>query len=114
MITSDIVAELCQFAREYADDQCSLELLQFFGRFPHTRFGELAVYRALNSRKLFVGRALKSLTDKKLVRRDVENSVPIYSLTGDETLRNLVLNLARLNRSQWQLLLRQVYPSTTE
>ncbi|MBM2825691.1 MAG: hypothetical protein HW402_1355 [Dehalococcoidales bacterium] len=114
MITSDIGAELCQFAREYADDQCCLELLQFFGRYPHTRFGELAVFRTLNSRRLFVGKALKCLTDKKLVRRDVENSVPIYSLTNDESLRNLVLDLARLDRSQWQLLLRQVYPASTE
>jgi DNA-binding HxlR family transcriptional regulator len=110
MITSDIGEKLCQFVKEHTGDQYCLELLQFFGRYPHTRFSELAVVHALDGRKLYMERALKELTNQGLVNRCVENNVPLYWLTTDEPLHSLVLDLAKLDWGEWQLMLRQIYP----
>ncbi len=109
MISSDIGEKLYQFIKEHADDQNCLELLQFFGRYPHTRFSELAVIHALDGRKSFMQKALKELTNKGLVKRCVENNVPLYRLTSDEPLRSLVLDLAKLDWCEWQLMLKQIY-----
>ncbi len=106
--------KLCQFTREYAGDQdCLLELIQFFGRYPNTRFSELAVIHALNGRRLYTERALRHLVDKGVVKRYRENNVYLYSLTEDESLRSLIIDLARLNWGNWQQLLRQIYPPRT-
>ncbi len=117
MIVSETTLQerLCQFTKEYTDDQCCLlEILQFFGRYPHTRFSGLAVIHALNGRRFYTERALKYLIDKGVVKRYSENNVSLYSLTEDEELRSLVLNLAKLDWGQWQLLLKQIYPASEE
>lgn len=107
--------KLCQFIKQYADDQCCLlELLQFFGRYPHTRFSALAIIHALNGRRLYTERALRHLVDKGVVKRCNENKVFLYSLTEDESLRSLALDLAKLDWWQWQLLLKQIYPASAE
>ncbi len=108
--------KLCQFTKQYADDQCCLELLRFFGGYPHARFSELAVVHALNSNhgKLYTTRALRQLVDKGVVRISIENTVPLYSLTEDESLLSLSSDLAKLDWRQWQLVFRQTYPSSGE
>ncbi len=107
--------KLCQFIKQHVDDQCCLlELLQFFGRYPHTRFSGLAVIHALNGRRLHTERALRYLVDKGVVKKRSENNVSLYSLTEDESLRSLILDLAKLDWGQWQLLLRQIYPTSVE
>ncbi len=117
MIVTEVTSQdrLCQITKEYAGDHdCLLELLQFFGRYPHTRFSGLAVVHALNSRRLYIERALRHLVDKGVVKRYSENNVSLYSLTEDESLRSLILDLAKLDWGQWQLLLRQIYPTFVE
>ncbi len=105
-----IAEKLSQFIKECADDHCCLELLRFFGGYPHARFGELAVVHALNSNpgKLYTKRALRHLVSKGAVKISVSN-VPLYSLTENEPLRSLALDIARLDWRQWQLVLRQIY-----
>ncbi len=104
----DIDDNLCRFIKEFTDDHCCLELLQFFARYPRTRFSGLAVSHALNGRKLFTERALRLLINKGIIKKCVENNVPLYSLTEDEALRSLVLELAKFDRCQWQLVLRHI------
>ncbi len=107
--------KLCQFTEKYTDDQCCLlELIQFFGRYPHTRFSRLAVIHALNGRRLSTERALRYLVDKGVVKRYSENNVSLYSLTEDESLCSLALGLAKIDWCQWQLLLKQIYPAFVE
>ncbi len=104
---------LRQFINQYADDQCCLlELLQFFGRYSHTRFSMLTVIHALNGRRLYTERALRHLIDKGVVKRYSENNVSLYSLTEDESLCSLALELAKLDWCQWQLLLGQTYSAS--
>ncbi len=108
---------LCQFIKEYADDQYCLELLQFFGGYPHARFSWLAVVHALNVNggRLYVERALRHLINKGVVRTYIEgNNLPLYFLTGDEPLRRPALELAKLDWHQWQLVLRQIYPASAQ
>lgn len=111
-----IAEKLYQFIKEYADGHYCLELLRFFGRCPHARFSELAVVHALdvNDRRLYIERALRHLIDKGVVRTYTENNVSFYSLTEDESLRSLALDLAKLDWRQWQLVVRQIYLVPTE
>jgi hypothetical protein len=88
--------ELSQFINEYADDRhCLLELLLFWGRHPCARFSRLAIVHALNSRRPHIERALGYLINKGIVRTCLENNVPLYSLTDNEPLHSLVLNITR-------------------
>ena len=108
-----IAEKLYQFIKEYADDRCCLELLRFFGGYPHARFSRLAVIHALdvNGGRLYTGRALRHLTDKGVVKTYIENNVCFYSLTEDESLRSLASDLGKLDWRQWQLVVRQIYPT---
>ncbi len=108
-----LAEKLCHFVRQYIDDFYCLQLLRFFGRYPYTRFSEPVVAQALNShnKKPHTKRALSQLIDKGVVRVSTNNDVPLYSLTEDESLRSLVSELARLDWSQWQLMVRQTAQS---
>ena len=117
MITSEITLpeELTQFIREYTGDQyCLVELLRFLGRHPNTRFSRLVIIHALNSRRLYTEKALKHLVSNGVVRTYVENNVPLYSLTEEESWRNWALDLAKFDWGQWQSLLKQIYPTAIE
>ncbi len=103
--------KLFKFIKDYGDDQvCLLELLLFMGRHPATRFSRLAIEQALKSRKVYVEKALTYLVNKGVISRHNDRSVPVYSLSEDEPLRQSVSAIARLDWWQWQSLLRQIYP----
>ena len=109
-----IAEKLCQSIKQYMDDYYCLEVLRFFGRHPHARFSELAVVHALNSNpgKFYTRKALRRLADKEVVRISIDNNIILYSLAEDESLRSLALYLAKLDWGQWQLALRQTYPTS--
>ncbi len=118
MTTSGIALDekLVVFIKEYADDQyCLLELLRFLGRHPNTRYSRLVIVHAMNSRKLYTERAIRYLVAKGVLRAHVaENTAPSYSLTEEEPLRSIALDLARFDWCQWQMVLRQVCPGAPE
>jgi len=107
---------LGQFIKQYVDDHYCLELLRFFGWYPHAQFNELAVIHALNSNrgKLYTKGALRQLVDKGVVRISIDNNISLYSLTEDESLCSLASDLAKLDWRQWQLVLRQTLLTTAE
>ena len=95
MVTQEAaIDKLSQFIKEYDGDQCSLELLLFLGRHPHTRFSRLVIVHALDARRVDIDRALQHLINKGLVVMHAENGVPLYSLTEDESLRSLAIGLS--------------------
>jgi hypothetical protein len=108
--------ELCQFTKQYADSYHCLELLRFFGRYPHAQFSELAVVRALNlnREKLSTKRVLRQFVDKGVLRISICNNISLYSLTEDESLCRLASNLVKFNWRQWQLMLRQTLPTPVQ
>jgi hypothetical protein len=99
---------LARFLKSFNDDQCSLELLLYFGRHPLTRFNQPVVLSCLGSVRPDVERALRRLLLKKLVVRFMENGVALFGLTHDEYVRNMITGMGRLDHSQWQRLLKQV------
>jgi len=104
-----IQEKLCQFINEYEDDRyCLLELLRFWGRHPCTRFSQLVIIHALDSRRPYVERALRYLINMGVVRTHIDNNLPVYSLTEEESLRSPVLNVAKLDWGQWQLVLGRI------
>ena len=111
-----IAEKLSQFIKEYADSHYCLELLRFFGGYPHARFSRLAVVHALggNDRRLYIEKVLRYLIDKGVVKTYIENNVRLYLLTEDESLRSLALDLAKLDWRQWELVVRQICPVPTE
>jgi hypothetical protein len=92
------------FAREFADDPHCLRLLRFFGEHPYTRFSRLAIpgKQSLDGRKSFLEKALKRLVDQGIVNECVQNGLSLYSLTKDETMGNLVTEMASLDWNQWR------------
>jgi hypothetical protein len=53
------------------------------GRHPRTRFSRLAIVHALNGYKWGTEQALNRLTDDGVIKRYIENDVPLYSLSAD-------------------------------
>jgi hypothetical protein len=70
---------------KYANDTHCLELLQFFGKHPRTRFSRLALVHALNNGKLCViDRSLKRLVNDGVVILHSDKIVALYSLAGEK------------------------------
>ena len=95
-----------QLIKEYGNDYDCMELLQFFGKYPYTRFNRLAVIHALNNNgnSHRVENALKRLVDNKLVDACSEQGTSLYSLTGEKTLRDVVSKIATLDLPQRHVL----------
>ncbi len=89
--------------REFADDSYCLNLLHFFGGHPYARFNWLAVLHAqgMDGGKSFLEKALRGLIDQGIVKECVENGFVLYSVTDDEMLRRQVIELAKLDWSEW-------------
>jgi len=101
--------ELCHFIKEHATDYYTLQLILFFAHHPYAQFDEMAISQALNqgSERHCIQKALGDLADKGIVQTSIANNVPLYSLTVN--MRSLVLELAKLDVRQQQLLLKQAW-----
>jgi hypothetical protein len=99
---------LTKFLKSFGDDQCSLELLLYFGKHPITKFSQAVVFGALGSFRADIERSLKRLLRKNLVALCIENGVDLFYLTKDEYVRSMVTGIAGLDRPQWNQLLKQV------
>jgi hypothetical protein len=102
---------LCNMIKDFSDNPYCLELIQFFGWHPDTRFSGLAILHALsvNGERRYIDKALRQLVDKGIVKTYSENGVPLYCLTDNSSLRQNALDVAELDWSQWQDMLRQSY-----
>ncbi len=109
-----ITERLCHLIRECAAQQYCLELLHFFSRHPFARFSGPVILYSLSASggRIYVERALGHLVGKGILVRHSDNGnsrMPLYSLTTDQSLRDLVLGMAKLEWRQWQLVLRNTY-----
>jgi hypothetical protein len=75
--------KLDEVIKEYDDDRSCQEVLFFLGRHPRTRFSRLAIVHALNGYRWYTEQALNRLADDGVIKRYVENDVPLYSLSAD-------------------------------
>ena len=107
-----------QLIKEYADDYCCLELLQFFGRYPSAHFNRLAIIHALNNsnNNQKVVRALDHLERDKLIDVTSEHGTTVYSLSAEKTLQYAAINIATLDLPQRRTLFKNGdvrYPEQT-
>ncbi len=97
-----------QFIEKYVDDNYCLELLRYFGGYPFMRFSEAAVIHPLNghggSHRIL--NALKRLITDGIIRAFDENNLRLYRLTEEDSVRIPIMNLAKIDWSQWQLMIR--------
>ena len=107
---STVLDNMAVFVKHYAWDKYSMDLLQLFGAFPHTRFSRLAIVHALNihGARTYIDHAIHTLVDKGLVTISLSHNVELFSLTKDQEIRLHVLELAKLDWLQWQHLLTQI------
>ena len=102
---------VCKLIEEYHNDPYCLELIQFFGWHPDTRFNALAILHALDvsGERRYIEKALSKLVDKGVIKTYYENDIALYCLTDNKALRRDVLEIAGIDWSQWQIMLRQSY-----
>jgi hypothetical protein len=85
VVTRDNTREkLFEAIQGYADDRSCQEVLLFLGRHPRARFSRLAIIHALNGYKWYTEQALNRLTNDGVIRRYLEGTVPLYSLSADK------------------------------
>ena len=108
MIREVSVSEgLFQFIKSYITDYYSLQLIIFFARHAYTKFSEVAITQALTRgvRRQYFQKALMAFIQKGIVQIYITNNISLYSLNAN--IRDLVLELAKLDMYQQQLLLKQ-------
>ena len=94
------------FIPEYAGDNYCLKLLRFFGTYPCARFSRLTIIHVVGTEggRLHLEEALGRLVDKKVVKVYTVNGISLYSLTEEESLQCLAVELACLDWCEWRLI----------
>jgi hypothetical protein len=97
-----------ELLKKIVSNQCCLSLLRFFVLHPNGRFSELAIVHALDDvgRKPDVECALKQLVNEGILNTSTDNTVHYYLLTHEETVRQILLNMAKFDWRQWQVALK--------
>lgn len=105
-----------QLIENYIENRHCLELLRFFSSHPYAQFNRLAVILTLNENgyRSEAESALAQLIEKGVVKVSIENNVPLYSLTEDESMRRRVLELIHLEWCRRQLALSTAHPVPVE
>jgi hypothetical protein len=100
--------DLCNFVKDFCDDLSTLQLLLFFSRHPNAHFNRSALMHALPVKQFDTGAALDRLIEKKIVVMGNENSLSLFSLTKDEAVRKLAIQMLNIDRSRWQVILENI------
>jgi hypothetical protein len=104
---TEVEDKLNNIVKVYGDDNCSLDLLMFLGKHPHTRFSRMAIAHSIDAQRLNIDRPLKQLLTDGLIRMYVENGLTVYALTEDASLCGLVTQLVSLDWYKWQTMLKR-------
>ena len=99
--------DLRRFLQKHGDNRIKRELLLFWGRHPNARFTKFALCYAVDCSGLQAEQSLKSHMEAGLVEELTnERGLTFYSLTDDEAKRQLIIELADFDWSQWNPMLR--------
>ncbi|MCX7911389.1 MAG: hypothetical protein N2506_00265 [Dehalococcoidales bacterium] len=96
--------------RKLIRDRCSLALLRFFVAHPNGRFSKLAIINAIDYHieRPDIERALAQMVEEGILTLTVENSISFYTLTRNEPVRQIVMDLGEFGWRYWQLILEYV------
>jgi hypothetical protein len=93
--------------KKLISNRSCLGLLRFFAAHPNGRFSKLAVVHALDDdcTGWEMEQALDEMVEEKILDYINEKDNIFYTLTREEALRRLVLNMAIFDWRDWQLVL---------
>ncbi len=96
-----------QMMKKFVKNNSCLGLLRFFASHPNGRFSKLAIVHAIDDEcsRLEMDQALKEMVAEKILDVVRDNGICFYTLTKEEVLRRLVLNMALFEWRDWQLVL---------
>jgi hypothetical protein len=96
-----------QLMQKFVRNRSCLGLLRFFASYPDGRFSKLAIIHAIDDEcnRPEMDRALEEMVAEKILDISTDNGRKYYSLTQEEVLRRLVLNMAVFEWRDWQLIL---------
>lgn len=96
-----------QLMKKLISNRSCLGLLRFFAAHPNGRFSKLAVIHAIDDdcTGWEMDEALNQMVEEKILNISQENGVTFYTLTREEALNRLVLNMAIFDWRDWQLVL---------
>jgi hypothetical protein len=84
-----------------------LALLRFFVVHPQERYSELAITYAVDVRgdKPDIQQALIQMVNEGILQKNIDNGINFYRLTREESVRQVVLEMAEFDWRHWQLVL---------
>jgi hypothetical protein len=95
---------------KFVSSRCSVGLLRFFAAHPNGRFSKLAIVHAIDEAggRWEIEQSLEQMIEESLLKTSIDNGICFYSLTKEEALRRLVLNMSLFELRDWQLALERM------
>jgi predicted DNA-binding transcriptional regulator len=101
--------ELFHFLKENSRTNLELQLIRFWARHPRTKLSLYTIASALDTAKINLREAIRSLIDKGILQEQQEgNGLITYSLTNDPKTQVYIEELARLDWTEIRILERQL------
>lgn len=99
-----------QLMKKLVGNRCCLGLLRFFAAHPNGRFSKLAVIHALDEddNRPKIEKAIEQMIEEGIITASEEKDVTYYTLTKDEAMRKLVINMALFDWRDWQMVLEHI------
>jgi hypothetical protein len=107
VIKNDNLSYIEPMMKKFVRNLSCLGLLRFFASHPNGRFSKLAIVHAIDDgcNRWETDQALEEMVAEKILDIARENGMIYYTLTKEEVLRRLVLNMALFEWRDWQLVL---------
>jgi hypothetical protein len=99
-----------QLMKKLVGNRCCLGLLRFFAAHPNGKFSDLAVIHAIDEAgsRLEVETAVAQMIADGIIKEYLEKDIVFYTLTKDEAMRKLVINMALFDWRDWQMVLERI------
>lgn len=99
-----------QLMKKLVGNRCCLGLLRFFAAHPNGRFSKLAVLHAMDEddNRPRIEEAIEQMIEEGIITSSEEKDVIYFTLTKEEAMRKLVINMALFDWRDWQMVLEHV------
>ena len=96
-----------QLMKKLVGNRCCLGLLRFFAAHPNGKFSKLAVIHAMDDdeNRPRIENAIEQMIDEGIITTYDEKDITYFTLTKDEVMRKLVINVALFDWHDWQMVL---------
>jgi len=102
-------SRLFHFLKENSRTNLELQLIRFWARHPRAKLSLYTIASALDTAKINLREAIRSLIDKGILQEQQDgNGLITYSLTNDPQTQAYIEELARLDWTEIRILERQL------